>query len=71
MMDSNLYAAFQLVNIALLILWVVLSLFALFQLRNRNLSSGLKLGWTLIILLLPVIGTLSFFIVVPKESKRE
>ena len=71
MMDSNLYAAFQLVNIALLILWVILSLFALFQLRGRNLSSGLKLGWTLIILLLPVIGALAFFIVVPKEQKLE
>ena len=71
MLDSNLYTAFQLVNIALLILWVVLSLFALFQLRNRNLSSGLKLGWTLIILLLPVIGAVAFFIVVPKEPKLE
>lgn len=71
MLDSNLYTAFQLVNIALLILWVVLSLLALFQLRGRNLSSGLKLGWTLIILILPVIGALSFFIVVPKEPKLE
>ena len=71
MLDSNFFAVFQLVNIALLLLWVVLSLFALFQLRSRNLSSGLKLGWTLIILLLPVIGALSFFIVVPKEPKLE
>jgi cytochrome bd-type quinol oxidase subunit 2 len=71
MMDSNLYAAFQLVNIALLLLWVILSFLALFQLRGRNLSSGLKLGWTLIILLLPVIGALAFLIVVPKEPKLE
>ena len=71
MMENYLYATFQLMNIALLLAWLALSLFSLFQLRSRNLSGGLKLGWTLVILLVPVIGAVSFLIVVPKEKKSE
>jgi hypothetical protein len=66
-MNTN-YLAFQILNFALLILWLILVILALFRLRSTNLSDGLRLGWSIIILLLPVIGSLAFFIVVPKNK---
>ena len=66
-MNTN-YIAFQILNITLLFFWLILAILALFRLRSTNLSDGLRLGWSIIILLIPVIGSLAFFIVVPKNK---
>lgn len=66
-MDSGFFALFQLLNIGVLVLWLVLIILALFQIRKRALSSSSQIAWTLIVLLIPVLGALAFLIVSPKE----
>ncbi len=58
------------VNELLLIsLWPVLSLAALFILRRRPLTGIAQAVWALMIIGIPVLGPLSFFIVMPKDSR--
>lgn len=52
----------------LLIGWVVASIIALFALRNVKLSSIAKALWVLIILGIPVLGVIAYFIVRPIEE---
>ena len=51
----------------LLIGWVVASIVALFALRNVKLSSIAKALWVLIILGIPVLGVIAYFIIRPTE----
>ena len=67
---SMFFLLFQLLNIALLVLWPVLTLIALFQIRGRRLSNWLKFAWTLVVIL-PILGPIAFFIVSPQEEKLE
>ena len=72
-MDTSpaIVAGIQIGNVVLLLLWLVLSLVALFGLRRRQtLSPGIQIGWALIILLIPIFGAIAFFIVVPAEPKQ-
>lgn len=49
-------------NVVLIILWVLPALIPLLNLRKRNMDETTKAVWVLIILLLPVIGALSYFL---------
>lgn len=60
---------FQILNIALIILWAVLALYALRALGRRAVSEPVRLGWTILILFVPVLGAAAFLIVHPKPSK--
>ena len=51
----------------LLIGWVIASIVALFALRNVKLSSIAKALWVLIILGIPVLGVIAYFIIRPTE----
>lgn len=53
----------------LLIGWVVASIVALFSLRNVKLSSIAKALWALIIVSVPVLGVVAYFIVRPTEEE--
>ncbi|MDO9086261.1 MAG: PLDc N-terminal domain-containing protein [Anaerolineaceae bacterium] len=53
----------------LLIGWVVASIVALFALRNVKLSSISKALWVLIILGIPVLGVIAYFIIRPTEEE--
>lgn len=53
----------------LLIGWIVASIVALFALRNVKLSSIAKALWVLIILGIPVLGVIAYFIIKPKEEE--
>jgi hypothetical protein len=53
----------------LLIGWVVASIVALFALRNVKLSSIAKALWVLIILGIPVLGVIAYFIIRPTEEE--
>jgi len=58
----------QIINIilvAMLLLWPILSLIALFSLRKKPLSVETKTIWVLIILLIPVLGALAYYIIKP------
>ncbi len=53
----------------LLIGWIVASIVALFALRNVKLSSIAKALWVLIILGIPVLGVIAYFIMRPIEEE--
>jgi len=44
-----------------LILWALLSLYALVNvIRNRNISGGAKILWVVIIIVVPILGSLIY-----------
>ena len=47
--------------------WPLFSLIALFALRRSNLTGTNQVLWALLIIAIPVLGTLAFFIVRPSE----
>lgn len=49
-------------------LWPILSLVALFALRNRPLTGIAQAIWALLIIVVPVFGPLAFFIVQPRDN---
>lgn len=67
----NVLSIIQVINIALLILWPVLSLLALVQVRQKHLSDWHQIAWTLIILMIPVLGAIAFFVIAPEGQKRK
>ena len=60
----------QLVNIAILFLWPVLALIALFGLRRCQMSEGARVAWAFLILAIPIFGALAFWIVSPGTEER-
>lgn len=58
----------QLANFALIIGWVALAVFALMKLRRAGLGQGPTLGWAALILCVPVLGALAFFILNPRRT---
>jgi hypothetical protein len=67
MFSADFYLWFQAINILILILWLGLAIYALFQIRDRQLSGNHQIVWTLIVLMIPVLGALAFLIVSPKD----
>jgi Phospholipase_D-nuclease N-terminal len=59
------YVLVMLFNLLLLGGWIVLTILALFQLRNRELPETARAIWILI-LLVPILGALAFWIVRPR-----
>jgi hypothetical protein len=58
-------------NLALLIGWPALSLISMFALRTRPLSPTTKAVWVLIVVAVPILGAVSFFIIQPREDAVE
>ena len=58
----------QLFNIVLLIGWPILSVFAIFDLRRRDIVGGTQALWVLIILIIPFLGAIAFWIVQPERN---
>lgn len=56
----NALSTIQIINIALLILWPVLSLLALIQVRQKRLTDWNQIAWALIILIIPILGAIAF-----------
>ncbi len=61
--------AAQIFNILLLITWIALALWALFRLRREQMSDTVQVVWAAIILLVPVVGAVAFFIVRPPRGR--
>jgi len=62
----------QLVNLFLLliiILWPILSIIALFGLRQRNLAETSRALWAITIVFAPILGAVAFWIVQPQERR--
>lgn len=49
--------------------WPILSLVALFALRSRPLTGVAQAIWALLIIVIPVLGPLAFFIVAPRDNR--
>ena len=67
MLSADIYTIFQVVNILILLLWLSLTIYALFRIRDRQLCGNHQILWTLIVLMIPVLGALAFLIISPKE----
>ncbi len=55
-------------SLALPLAWLLLSLLALFGLRRRGLAGTTLAIWVLIIVAVPILGALAFWIVRPKDG---
>lgn len=67
----NFHGAFWLwglFNLGLLLIWIVLSIVALIDLRGRKLPASAKALWTLIVLVIPILGAAALFIVNPTDT---
>lgn len=51
----------------MLVGWIILGFFALFELRKYKISSIAKALWTIIIVIIPLVGALAFLIVNPSD----
>lgn len=67
----NVLSTIQIINIALLISWPILSLLALVQIRRKHLSDWYQIAWTLIILIIPILGAIAFFVIDPAGQKQK
>ena len=54
-------------ELLVILLWPVLSIVALFVLRGRPLTATAQAVWAFMIITIPVLGSLAFFIVMPSE----
>lgn len=59
------YVLVMLFNLLLLGGWLILAIFALFQLRHLELTETARALWVALILLVPIGGVLAFWIVQP------
>ena len=50
--------------------WPLLSLIALYGLRRRALSGGSQALWACLIVVVPILGAVAFFIVRPLENRQ-
>jgi hypothetical protein len=57
-------------ELLIVFLWPVLSLIALFMLRGRALPATAQAIWALLIVAVPVLGSLAFFIVMPGSRQQ-
>ena len=58
----------MLLEVLILVIYPLLSLVALFALRQSQLTGVLQFLWALLIVVVPVLGPLAFFIVNPSEN---
>lgn len=57
----------QCVSLAFLLAWPVLSILALITLRNRRLKEIAEAIWALVIVLVPLLGAVAFWIISPRN----
>lgn len=62
------FLIFQSLNCLVLLAWLGLSIAALLVLRKKNMSETARVLWTLVILAIPIMGAVSFWIVNPRED---
>jgi hypothetical protein len=65
------YLLVQLINLVLLVGWPLLTLLGLFQLRRRELPQTALAIWVVIVLFVPIVGALAFWIVRPGRPKTQ
>ena len=58
----------QALNLVLLAGWLLLILLALFSLRRRQLTNPTQAIWVLIIVAVPILGPLAYWIINPQRA---
>ncbi len=58
------------ISLIFFISWLVLEIFALLSLRKQKLSTTAQALWALVILTVPLMGAISFFIIRPHELEE-
>ena len=61
--------ALQIVNFLILAGWLVLTIVALTRLRRCQLDDTARVLWVIVILLIPLLGALAFFVVSPGKPR--
>ncbi len=64
-------AAAQSLNLLILVGWVGLAIAALVRLRRCKVGQGARALWVLVVLLVPIVGAMAFFIVEPGRRGLE
>ncbi|MDY6875299.1 MAG: PLDc N-terminal domain-containing protein [Chloroflexota bacterium] len=61
--------ALQIVNFLVLAGWLVLTIVALTRLRRCQLDETARVLWVIVILLIPLLGAVAFFVVSPGKPR--
>ena len=64
------FLVIQLFNLALLCGWPIFSLVTLFALKNKKLTGTKQAIWVLIVVAVPFLGSLAYWIVQPAEESE-
>ncbi len=68
-LDFGMFSS-QLLNILFIIVWLILSILCLIKLRKQEMPANSKAMWSLVILLIPILGSVGFLIVNPGEDNH-
>jgi hypothetical protein len=67
----NLWAfVWYIINFLILIGWPLLALLALFRLRQRNISDVARALWAILVVIVPLLGAIAFFVIQPGEDRQ-
>lgn len=69
-MINSTFLILQVVNIGLMVLWVALVIRALMRLRHCELNETQRLAWTALIVFVPVLGAVAFWLVRPGDNRQ-
>jgi hypothetical protein len=65
------FALIALINFAILLGWPVFTLFSLLSLRGRHLSNPTQAIWVLIVVAVPFLGPLAYWIMRPQREPAD
>ena len=65
------YLLVMIANLSLLLGWPLLAILALLRLRRRELPEVARAIWAAIILVVPIFGAISFWLVQPGKKRQE
>lgn len=68
MQELGINPGYLLIQCLIPFLWITLSVYTLFRLRTRTLPEVARVIWAVLILIIPFLGALAFFIVQPGEK---
>ena len=67
--DRLTITAIQVVNFLILMGWIVLAIVALMRLRRCQLDQIARVLWVIVVVAIPIMGALAFFIVNPAKPQ--
>jgi len=62
---------FLALNCLIPILWLALSAIVLFDLRKKGMSETVRVLWTILVVCMPILGAIAYWIVRPGSSNEQ